>query len=197
MFEGLQPRTRPTDAKRDRRSEPGSCALSMPEHRPPSAVLAAFARRLRTPKRPARRATSGSMQMRASLTRLRQFGGARPSRTLTGSGRALLPGEHSRFLDAHHARLSARLSSKRNTGGVEQRFNRAIELFRELAIPFWLAVSLLEYGEFLESQRRHGEAEPLLKEARETFERLHARPWLERVAFAASPPASRVAPTAS
>jgi hypothetical protein len=110
---------------------------------------------------------------------------------------ALLPGEHSRFLDAHHARLSARLSSKRNTGGVEQRFNRAIELFRELAIPFWLAVSLLEYGEFLESQRRHGEADPLLKEARETFERLHARPWLERVAFAASPPASRVAPTAS
>jgi hypothetical protein len=34
----------------------------------------------------------------------------------------------------------------------------------------------------LHAQGRPDEAEPLLAEARETFERLEARPWLERAA---------------
>ena len=38
----------------------------------------------------------------------------------------------------------------------------------------------LEHGEWLGEQGRADEAEPLLAEAREIFERLGATPWLER-----------------
>jgi len=54
----------------------------------------------------------------------------------------------------------------------------AAALFRELGVPFWLGVTLLEHGELLAAS---GEAEPLLTEAEELFERLGARPWLERL----------------
>jgi hypothetical protein len=40
---------------------------------------------------------------------------------------------------------------------------------------------LIEHAELLAQEGRAGEAEPLLREARETFERLRATPWLERV----------------
>jgi len=43
-------------------------------------------------------------------------------------------------------------------------------------------VTQLEHGEWLAGQGRRDEAEPLLAEARETFERLEAAPWLERAA---------------
>ena len=57
----------------------------------------------------------------------------------------------------------------------------AAGIFREFGLPFWLAVTQLEHGEWLVEQGRAQEAEPLLGEARETFERLEAKPWLERV----------------
>jgi hypothetical protein len=41
-------------------------------------------------------------------------------------------------------------------------------------------VTHLEHAEWLDGQGRSEEAEPLLAEARETFERLEATPWLER-----------------
>jgi hypothetical protein len=46
---------------------------------------------------------------------------------------------------------------------------------------FCLAVTLLEYGEWLTGQGRREEAEPMLGEAREIFERLKATPWIARV----------------
>ena len=46
---------------------------------------------------------------------------------------------------------------------------------------FWLAVTQLEHSECLIQQDRHAEAEPLITEAHETFERLEAKPWLERL----------------
>jgi hypothetical protein len=46
--------------------------------------------------------------------------------------------------------------------------------------PFYLAVTQLEWAEWLAGQGRAAEAEPLLAEARETFERLEATPWVER-----------------
>ena len=49
-------------------------------------------------------------------------------------------------------------------------------------MPFWLAVALLEYGEWLAPRDRAVEADPLLSEARRIFERLRARPWLDRLA---------------
>jgi hypothetical protein len=67
----------------------------------------------------------------------------------------------------------------------ERRFKWATGLFRELALPFYLGVTQLEHGEWLATQGRVDEAEPLLTEAREAFEHLEARPWLERAARAA------------
>ena len=45
---------------------------------------------------------------------------------------------------------------------------------------FYLAVTQLEQAEWLAEQGRADEAEPLLAEARETFEQLGATPWLAR-----------------
>ena len=52
---------------------------------------------------------------------------------------------------------------------------------RSLELPFYLAVVQLEHGEWLGAQGRPDDAQPLLAEACETFERLQAVPWLERV----------------
>jgi hypothetical protein len=65
--------------------------------------------------------------------------------------------------------------------GVEGRFKSAAGRFREMAVPFWMAVTLLEHAEWLVGQGRGSEGQPLLAEAREIFERLKARPWVERL----------------
>jgi tetratricopeptide (TPR) repeat protein len=72
------------------------------------------------------------------------------------------------FLDAHARRFRARLA-----GGDREGYEQAAERFRELGLPFWLAVTLLEQGD-----------PDGLREAREIFERLGAAPWLERLAAA-------------
>ncbi|MEO3887021.1 AAA family ATPase [Nonomuraea sp. B5E05] len=46
--------------------------------------------------------------------------------------------------------------------------------------PFERAQTRLDYGEWLRRQRRIAEARPLLTTALETFQRLGARPWIER-----------------
>jgi hypothetical protein len=70
----------------------------------------------------------------------------------------------------------------RGNGEVAERsFTAAGARFRELGMPFWLAVSLLEHGEWLVAAGRGLEADSLLGEARKIFERLKARPWLERL----------------
>jgi class 3 adenylate cyclase/tetratricopeptide (TPR) repeat protein len=95
---------------------------------------------------------------------------------------ALLPGETTPFISAQGARFGARLAElKGDADGAEAGFASAVELFGGLSMPFWLAVSLLEHGEWLVSQRRDSDAEPLLAESREIFERLKAKPWLDRV----------------
>jgi class 3 adenylate cyclase/tetratricopeptide (TPR) repeat protein len=88
------------------------------------------------------------------------------------------PGRRAPFLEAQAQRFRARLD------GELERFEAAERLFRERELPFWLAVTQLEHGEALVAQGRVEEAEPLLAEAGETFERLEAGPWLERVAAA-------------
>ena len=89
----------------------------------------------------------------------------------------LRPGETSPFLVAQAARFRAKLSSAENDAG----FSSAVAAFRELSMPFWLAVTLLEQGEWLTARTRTSEAAPLFVEAREIFLRLHARPWQERL----------------
>ena len=75
------------------------------------------------------------------------------------------------YVDAHARRLRARLEG--DQGG----YAAAAAGFRELAIPFWVAVTQLEHAELL---GRGEEAERLLAEASEVFARLGATPWLER-----------------
>jgi hypothetical protein len=55
--------------------------------------------------------------------------------------------------------------------------------FLGLLYPY-LVVAQLEHGEWLLSQGRADEPEPLLTEAREIFERLEAAPWVRRAAAA-------------
>ena len=58
----------------------------------------------------------------------------------------------------------------------------ALQGFRDIGMPFETAVTLLELGDWLAGQGRREEAGAGLAEAREVFERLKARPWLERLA---------------
>jgi len=77
---------------------------------------------------------------------------------------------------------------------TDRLFRGAIGLWREIAAPFHLAVVQLEHAEWLGAQARVDEAEPLLTEARETFERLEATPWLERLGAHAARGASASVP---
>jgi tetratricopeptide (TPR) repeat protein len=86
----------------------------------------------------------------------------------------LRPGERPPLLDAHARRFRGRLT------GDEAAFKAAAARFRELEMLFWLAVTELEHAESLAAQGRSDEAEELLREAREIFERLEATPWLDR-----------------
>jgi tetratricopeptide (TPR) repeat protein len=88
------------------------------------------------------------------------------------------PGRRAPFLEAQARRFRGRLEND------ETQYEAAERIFRELELPFWLAVVLLERGELVAGQGRAGEAEPLLAETREIFERLEATVWLERVARA-------------
>jgi class 3 adenylate cyclase/tetratricopeptide (TPR) repeat protein len=95
---------------------------------------------------------------------------------------ALGAGEATPGWRAHAARVGARLDASRGeVDGVEERFDTAAGLFREISVPLWLAVTLTEKGEWLTEQGRGDEAQPILSEARAIFGRLKARPWLERV----------------
>jgi predicted ATPase/class 3 adenylate cyclase len=87
---------------------------------------------------------------------------------------SLRPGERPPLLDAHARRFRSKLS------GDEAGFAAAADRFRKLETLFWLAVTELEHAQLLAEQGRGAEAEPLLAEAREIFERLEAKPWLER-----------------
>jgi class 3 adenylate cyclase/tetratricopeptide (TPR) repeat protein len=97
-------------------------------------------------------------------------------------------GKVPQYLHAHVARLRAYLAAQAGDAhAAEASYRRASATFRELGVPLWLGGTLLEYGEWLVAQSRAGDAEPLLAEAREIFERLGAAPWLERVEKVARP----------
>jgi tetratricopeptide (TPR) repeat protein len=110
------------------------------------------------------------------------FGDADRTRELLAMLDARQPGELTPFLKALRARFRASLSA----GDEEGDFSAAEALFREHELPFHLAVTQLEHAERLAGNGRRDEAEPMLTEARETFERLDAKPWIARVAAAES-----------
>jgi tetratricopeptide (TPR) repeat protein len=78
------------------------------------------------------------------------------------------PGTRPPYLDAQAKRFRARL------GGDPSGYEAAAERFRELGLPFWFAVTMLEHAELTGDDLS-------LAEAREIFEGLRATPWLERL----------------
>jgi tetratricopeptide (TPR) repeat protein len=105
---------------------------------------------------------------------------------------ALQPGEMTPFLRGQGARFRALLDGRQGRHeALEGGFLAAEAVFREFAMAFYLTVTQLEHAEWLLGQGRADEAQPLLDEARQTFQRLEATPWLERT------DAARAAPRAS
>jgi len=96
---------------------------------------------------------------------------------------ALRTGEISSFMDDHRSRYRARMAAAHGRDReAATGFKAAARVFREYGLVFWLAVTQLEHGEWLVGKGRAEETEPLIAEARKTFERLSANPWLERAA---------------
>ena len=89
------------------------------------------------------------------------------------------PGLSSPLLQATAHRFRGRLAG--DDPGADRHFTAAAARLRAAELPFYLAVVQLEHGEWLLARGRPDDAHPLLVEARETFERLEAMPWLELV----------------
>ena len=101
---------------------------------------------------------------------------------LLGNWERMRPTERTPFLEGHRARFQARLALHRGEDKqVGVLFEHAEAAFGGVAMPFPLAVARLEHGEWLTADGRAADAWPLFTEARETFERLEARPWLKRL----------------
>ncbi len=123
------------------------------------------------------------------------LGEVEKARNLLDRIESLPPGRFAPSLRAHAARFRARLAGAEGDGSsAEGAFAHAAAIFREFGMPFWLAVTQVEHGEWLAAQGKADEAEPLLAEASATFERLEAMPWLERVAAVAGQSAEVTVP---
>jgi tetratricopeptide (TPR) repeat protein len=83
------------------------------------------------------------------------------------------------LLEATAHRFRAHLAG--DDPGADRHFTAAAAQLRALELPFHLAVVQLEYGEWLTARGQPDDAQPVLAEARDTFERLQAQPWLDRV----------------
>ena len=101
---------------------------------------------------------------------------------LVGTIDAIPPGLQPPYLTAQASRFHALLAGTDES--AESWFGAAETGFEEIGVVFWQAVTLLQHCEWLVGQGRPDEASPLLAEARETFERLEATPWLDRLELA-------------
>jgi tetratricopeptide (TPR) repeat protein len=140
----------------------------------------------------ARRAVSGGLQVGYTATAKIGFtqgigaafslGDLDAVRALIGTIDEMTPGVEPPFLRALADRSRARIAVLEDDGETAERnFKAAIGLFREMEIPYWRALSQVEYGEWLVAQGRRDEAAPTLHEARDTLDRLGASRWLERL----------------
>jgi class 3 adenylate cyclase/predicted ATPase len=94
----------------------------------------------------------------------------------------LQPGQLTPSLQAQRHRFHARLDACRgNHDEVERDYHTAETIFAEHGLAFHQAATQLEHAEWLAARGRAEDAEPLLAQARETLERLEAKPWLERL----------------
>ena len=92
------------------------------------------------------------------------------------------PGHVTPLLRVLGARFGARRALARGDSATASAgFDAAADVLQEIELPFELAVVRLEQAEWLMSEGRDEEASEHAREAREIFERLQARPWLERL----------------
>ena len=94
--------------------------------------------------------------------------------------RGMGPGEVTPFLRAQYRRFDALIGASRGSDPTAA-LREVIRDLDALQMPFWKAVGSTELAEWLMEHDREGEAAPLAKEARATFEQLRAAPWLERL----------------
>jgi class 3 adenylate cyclase/tetratricopeptide (TPR) repeat protein len=99
-------------------------------------------------------------------------------------------GLRSPHLGAQAARYRAHATAVSGDGDPTPAWETAAGTFREIGAAFWLAVTLLEHGEWLAKESREEQAATVLEEARTVFERLRATPWLERLEKLPLPAAS-------
>jgi tetratricopeptide (TPR) repeat protein len=96
---------------------------------------------------------------------------------LLGEVERLPPSDRTPRILAQEARFRGRLLALRgDRDRAAELFSRAVDGFRALQTPYPLAIALVEQAEL-----GVGDPGPLLAEAREIFERLGAKPWLERI----------------
>jgi predicted ATPase/class 3 adenylate cyclase len=101
---------------------------------------------------------------------------------LLGIIEQLPPGQLVPLVQADGSRFAARRAALQgDAAAADAGYRAATRLYREIEKPFECALAELEHGEWLVREGRADDAEPLLAEARYTFERLRARPFLERV----------------
>jgi len=95
---------------------------------------------------------------------------------------ALRPGQTPPSLDALRLRYGALLDAAQGRHeGVEHRLSSAVEILRGAEMPFHEASTRLELAEWFVARNERDRARPQLMEARAVFERLKARPSLERL----------------
>jgi predicted ATPase/class 3 adenylate cyclase len=109
------------------------------------------------------------------------LGDAHSAEEMLSLSRNRTAGYLTQYAHAHSMRFQARMASTdQDAARTEDAWKGAVGLFREMALPFWSAVTLLEQAEWLVAQQRAGEADQPLVESRAIFESLRATPWLAR-----------------
>ena len=125
-----------------------------------------------------------------ALEALRALGDGARASALLDIVEALPPGQRPPLLEAAADRFRAHLAG--DEPGADRHFTAAAAQLRALMLPFHLAVVQLEHGAWLMARGRPDDAQSLLAEARETFGRLEALPWIDRVAAVTPGPAAEV-----
>jgi hypothetical protein len=94
------------------------------------------------------------------------------------------PGGRAPAVNAQVARAKARIAAAEggDPADINRNFGAAAAIFEERGMRFWLAVTRLDWAEWLMGLGREDEALPLLEQAHAEFRRLRATPWLERSA---------------
>jgi class 3 adenylate cyclase/predicted ATPase len=109
-----------------------------------------------------------------------ELGDVERAHELMGLIDALPAGSLPQFLRAQSHRFRARVATVSGDEDADRLFRLAAALFRELAMPFYLAVTELEHADWLTASGRAAQAGGLLDEASSIFTDLKAAPWLER-----------------